>query len=394
MSTTRLRVLQVGKFFAPERGGIETYLKSLCDHLAGDVDVEVVVANTAPRSRCDRVDGIPVMRTLSLGRLSSAPVLPLLPRVLAAARADVVHLHAPNPMAELAYLTSPLAARSKLVVTWHADPRGDAVLAPLYRPLARRLLARADAICVATPRHVTGSRFLRGHADACHVCTFGVAVPTRPVAADAVAAVRATAAGRPLLLGVGRLVYYKGFDVLIEAVRDLDAVLLLVGEGPERARLEALVRTAGAQERVRLLGELPDLEAHFAACDVFVLPSTHPSEAFGIVQLEAMAHGKPVVSTRLGTGVEWVNRDGESGLVVRPGDPAALRAALVRLLGDPALAARLGAAGRARVVREFTPERAAAEVLAVYRRVTAADGARRPVAAPAVVAPGGLAHVG
>jgi glycosyltransferase involved in cell wall biosynthesis len=385
--SARPRVLHVGKYYPPERGGMETYVASLAAALVHAVDVEVLVANTAPRTVYETLGGVPVTRTASLGRVRSAPLTPLLAREIAHARADVVHLHTPNPLAELVVLGHLRRRRARLVVTWHSDVVRQRWLGRLHRPLGRRLLARADAVCVATPRHVDASALLPAVAGKCHVCPFGVdAAALRADAAAVHALRRRHGGGRPLVLGVGRLVYYKGFEVLLDALAGLDAALVLVGDGPRRAALEARAAALGVTRRVHFAGEVPDTRSYFAAADVFVLPSTHPSETFGIVQLEAMASGTPVVSTRLGTGVEWVNVDGTTGLVVPPGDAPALRGAIARLLDDPALRARLGAGGRRRVESEFTTHRAAESVLAVYRRVlgdaddAAAAGWRRDVA--------------
>jgi rhamnosyl/mannosyltransferase len=264
------------------------------------------------------------------------------------------------------------------VVTWHADVVRQRWLGRLWRPLSRRLLARADAVCVATPNHVRASALLPAFAGKVRTCPFGVDLDALRADPRATAAIRARLAGRPLVLGVGRLVYYKGFDVLVDAMRDVDAQLYLVGEGELRPALEARVRRLGLEGRVTLLGAQDDLAPLYDACDVFVLPSTHRSEAFGIVQLEAMAFGKPVVSTRLGTGVDWVNAHELTGLTVPPGDAGALARAIGRLLASPALRARLGAAGRRRVEQEFTTARAAETVLAVYREL--AGGPARGVA--------------
>ena len=368
MSAPRLRVLQVGKFYAPYRGGMETYLKDLCDGLRHAVDLEVLVANTTRETVHETVEGIPVTRVAAHGRVKATSIAPGYLQELARTPADVVHLHAPNPMAELALLAAP--RRAKVVVTWHSDVVRQRVLGRLYRPVSRRLLARADAICVATPNHVRSSSVLPAFAGKCRTCAFGVDLDRLHADAAAVAEVRARHGARPIVLGAGRLVYYKGFEVLIEAMQGLDATLLIAGEGDRRPALAARIRALGLADRVHLLGAQDDLRPLFAACDVFALPSTQRSEAFGIVQLEAMAFRKPVVSTRLGTGVDWVNAHGLTGLTVPPDDAGALRQALATLLVSPALRERFGAAGRRRVEQEYTTARAAEAVLAVYRELT------------------------
>ncbi|MGH7338262.1 MAG: glycosyltransferase, partial [Myxococcota bacterium] len=149
------------------------------------------------------------------------------------------------------------------------------------------------------------------------------------------------------------------------------ARLALGGQGPLTAELRRVAREAGVGERVEFVGRIPDRElpAWYHACDVFCLPSVEPAEAFGIVQVEAMACGKPVLCCQLGNGVNWVNRDGETGLAVPVADPAALAAALTRLHGDPALRTRLGEAGRRRAFGVFSAEAMARGTLAVYREV-------------------------
>jgi len=393
----RLRVLHVGKFFHPARGGIETYVKTVCDGLRGHVDVQVLVANPVARTVRERVGDVPVTRVASFGQVASVALTPRLPALLGRYDVDVVHLHAPNPLAELAYLWSPLARRSRLVVTWHSDVVRQRWFGALYRPLSRRLLARADAICVATPNHVASSALLPAYADKIHLCAFGVEPDAAHADGRTVQALRARYGRRPLVLGVGRLVYYKGFELLLEAMVGLDATLVLVGDGPLRGRLEQRVAALGLRDRVQLVGEQDDVRPWFAACDVFVLPSTHRSEAFGIVQIEAMAFAKPVVSTRLGTGVEWVNRHGETGLVVPVGDVAALRDAIGWLLADPVRRTVMGARAARRVHREFTAHKAAADLLTVYRHVV--GGPTTAATAPAAQPTGpsvewGVSHVG
>jgi rhamnosyl/mannosyltransferase len=158
-------------------------------------------------------------------------------------------------------------------------------------------------------------------------------------------------------------------DVLIDAVAGLPLTTVVVGEGPARAALEA--RAAARSARITFAGEVDNetLAALYTACDFFVLPSVTRAEAFGMVQLEAMACGKPVISTNLRSGVPWVNRHGETGLVVEPGDAAGLRNAIVRLIEDDALRCRLSEAAFARVHREFTVSQMVQRTVSLYREV-------------------------
>jgi rhamnosyl/mannosyltransferase len=184
--------------------------------------------------------------------------------------------------------------------------------------------------------------------------------------------IRRRFAGQFLVFALGRHVYYKGFEYLIRAIAGVPgAALALGGEGPLTETLRSAAREAGVAERVFFTGRIADAElpAWYHACDVFCLPSIERAEAFGIAQVEAMACGKPVVCCRLDNGVNWVNRDGETGLAVAPADSTALAGALTRLQADPALRARLGDQARRRALAQFTAEAMAKGTLAVYREV-------------------------
>jgi glycosyltransferase involved in cell wall biosynthesis len=171
---------------------------------------------------------------------------------------------------------------------------------------------------------------------------------------------------------VGRLRYYKGLDTLIQALPRIPAHLVVVGTGPMGEVWKALAAQTGVSERIAWLGEVPDADLptlyHFA--DLFVLPAGHPSEAFGLVQVEAMAAGLPVVCTELGTGTSYVNKHGVTGLVVPPRDADALVAAINSLLLNAESRKRMGMAARARVAAEFGLNGMVERVLALYQEVT------------------------
>jgi glycosyltransferase involved in cell wall biosynthesis len=175
-----------------------------------------------------------------------------------------------------------------------------------------------------------------------------------------------------LLLFVGRLRYYKGLNYLMDALRDIDATLLVVGSGPMEQEWKLYAESLPWGQRIVFCGEVPDdlLPAYYQATDIFVLPATERSEAFGAVQIEAMAAGKPVVCTELGTGTSFVNRDGETGLVVPARDTAGLSEALKRLLADDNLRRWMGKAGRDRAQAEFGADTMVERVVQVYRSLS------------------------
>jgi glycosyltransferase involved in cell wall biosynthesis len=363
--TRRMRVLHVGKFYPPHHGGMESHVQTLCGELRAEVDVQVLVSSDGRQTVRETVDGVPVTRIGTVASFASASINPGMARAIREADADVVHFHHPNPTGVLSYLAS--GRRGPLVVTYHSDIVRQRVLGAAFSPVLHRFLRGAHAILASSPDYVASSPVLRTHAARVRIVPFGIRAEAF-AAADpgAVAALRARHGPR-LVLGVGRLVYYKGFDYLVRAMRTVDGRLVLLGDGPLRGALQGLAAELGVADRVAFPGSVPELAPWYHAADVFALPAVARSEAFGLVQLEAMAAGTPVVNTRLDSGVPFVSRDGETGITVPPADADALAAALSRLLDDAALRGRYGEAARERVRREFSLEQMVARTLAVYR---------------------------
>jgi glycosyltransferase involved in cell wall biosynthesis len=352
-------ILHAAKLYPPAGGGMETVLRDLCDGMAEEWGVRVVAANDRRETVRERCGAVDVVRAGAFGRAASVPLCPTLPAELWRRRADCVVLHEPNPIAGTALFMRRPAPR--LVVWHHSD-----LLRPWWAPatygrIQRALYRRADCVIVSSPALAAASPLVRC-AKRVAVIPFGVAIE-RFDRADPASRSRAerivAAVPGPRMLFVGRLVYYKGLEVLLEAMRRGHGSLVIAGEGPLESTLRSIVSANGLAGRVHFAGRVPDadLPALYRACDVFVLPSIAKTEAFGVVQIEAMAAGRPVVSTNLPTGVPWVNQDGVSGLVVPVGDAAALGAALQRLLNDDALRSRLGEGARLRAATMFSRER-------------------------------------
>lgn len=362
-----LRVLHVGKFYPPHAGGMESHLQVLAEALLAEVEIEVLVANDERRTITAMVNSVPVVRAGTWAEPAGAPLSPGMVGRLRDARADLVHLHLPHPGAILAYFAS--GNHLPLVATYHSDIVRQRVLGWAFEPILQRTLRRCRAIVVSSERVLASSPVLLRHRERCRVVPFGIPLaPFQAADPQEVAAIRERWGAR-IVLGVGRLVYYKGWQHLIRAMTEVDAVLLLVGDGPLRRELQAEVERLGLTDRVHLLGKVEKVVPFYHAARCFVLPSVARSEAFGIVQLEAMAAGTPVVNTALDSGVPSVSLDGETGLTVPPADPAALSAAVRRILDDPLLREHFGRAARIRAEREFSAERMAQRTLAVYDEV-------------------------
>lgn len=350
-----LKVLHVGKYYPPVPGGMERVVQMLCDATRGRLDNEVIAFSRERATTRDVVNGVPVTRVGTLGEAGSVPVGPGLGRELRRARADVMIVHEPNPSA----LVSLLLARPSIpyAIWFHSD-----VVRPwlqyrlFYEPVARPLYRGARRFAVSSPALAESSPVLRRYADRIRVIPFAIdAERWRPDALAQRAAELRDQDPRPIVLFVGRLVPYKGVDVLLRAAAPLAVRVVIAGDGPARGSLERTAAAVRQVAAVEFAGSIADeaLKAWMHASAALVLPSLTRAEAFGFVQLEAMASGVPVVSTSVATGVPWVNQHGVTGLVVPPGDVAALRAALAAIIADPSLRARLGAAGRERVRTVF-----------------------------------------
>jgi glycosyltransferase involved in cell wall biosynthesis len=374
-----MRVLHIYKDYHPVLGGIENHIRLLAREQARR-GLEVTVLVTSASARTEQgFDGR--VRVIKAGRLATVASTPLSPGLFLWAHriaADIAHLHFPYPVGEMANLLCGRARRT--VITYHSDVVRQRGWLKLYEPFLWRVLRHADRILATNAPYVESSRFLRPLADRTTVVPLGIDVEGFLSAPpEEVARIRQAygSDALPVLLSVGRLRYYKGIDILIHALREVDAVLLLVGTGPMEEQWRALAVQTGVADRVRFLGEIRDeaLPAYYHAADLYVSSASHRSEAFGISLLEAMACGRAVISTELGTGTSFVNLDGVTGEVVPPRDPAALAAAIRGLLADPARRAAFGAAGRERVQKEFPAALMADRVIDVYREVLGEAGA-------------------
>jgi len=362
----RPRVLQIGKFYAPFRGGIESHVADQSEALLEHADVKVIVANHDRTLSRETRNGVSVTRLPTWINVAGAPICPAMVREIREFQPDIIHLHLPNPGAVLAILAS--GHSGNLVCTYHSDVVRQRFFARAFQPVMDRILKRTDAIVVSSWKYARSSPGLRSFQSRCRVIPFGI-VHTRFEQQDEsqVEAIR-NQFGPRIVLGVGRLVYYKGFEYLIRAMERVDGTLLVIGTGRLHEALSAEIRDRGLHARVHLLGDVPDaqLANYYRAADIFVLPSVERSEAFGIVQLEAMACGKPVINTQIDSSVPCVSENGATGITVPPKDVDALADAIRVLLDNDALRRSYGEAARRRVHDRFTIEAATNDLLRLY----------------------------
>jgi glycosyltransferase involved in cell wall biosynthesis len=384
-----LKVVHLGKYYPPSPGGIESHTRTLAQAQAAlGADVSVVVINhAAPDGRdatfdrftrthsVEEFDG-PV-RVVRVGRLANVAKLDAAPGLLAVLgkearrKPSVWHMHAPNVTMMLA-----LAARPRigpLVVTHHSDIVRQRVLKYAVRPLETLTYRRAARVLSDSPPYADGSPLLKAFAAKTDVLPLGIdQTPFRSPSAAGVgfAADLRRRYASPLWVSVGRLIYYKGLHVALEALRGVAGTLLVVGTGPLQGELQAKAAELGVADRVAWLGNAnaDQLTGSYLAATALWFPSIARSEGFGLVQVEAMASGCPVVNTAVpASGVSWVCRHEREGLTVPMNDAPALAAAANRLLSEPGLRDRLAPAGVERAAAEFDWRVMGERSLAIYR---------------------------
>jgi len=362
MSSLNATILLLNKAYPPWPGGVEQHVGQLAEGLAvRNWNVEVLCSDRHPFSSEERRPNLHIQRTKNWRTIWSQPFSPGVLTRIKRIDAALVHLHVPFPLGIPACLR--LRRDVPLVVTWHSDIVRQRAARPILAPLERMLLRRADAVIATSPRLIECSEVLPSFREKCRVIPLGIDpapfVSPSPEILESAARLRESLP-HPLVIFVGRLVGYKGLDVLIRVLKiTKDVYCVMIGDGPQRGALERLSEREGLGRRIRFVGHVSDrdLAAYLSAADLFVLPSVSRNEAFGICQLEAMAAGLPVTSTDLPSGVPWVNQHGKTGLVVPPGNAEALSEAIRTLVDDPDRSRTLGEHGRQRVLELFTAER-------------------------------------
>jgi rhamnosyl/mannosyltransferase len=398
----RLRVCHLGKFYPPASGGMETHVRTLAQAQAEEgAEVRVLCVNHLDRRGRDVTwealsasetvedwDG-PVRvnrlgKRASLVRLEFCLGLPGLLHRLQKTGADVLHLHVPIPTMLLALAA--VGSRLPLVITYHSDVIRQKTLGLLLRPFEHLVFGKAAALFATSPAYPAGSSLLQQYRRKVAVLPFGIDLePYRNPTAGSLKFARDLVAehGQPLWLAVGRLVYYKGLHNAITALRSVPGKLVVVGVGPLEGELRQRAAEAGVADRILWHNRLEheELIGAYHAATALWFPSNARSEAFGLVQAEAMACGCPVINSAIpGSGVPWVSRHEESGLTVAVDDASALAAASNRLLSEEGLRDRLSRGARERAGRDFDHRLMARRSLEYYQQALRGEGVRVHVA--------------
>ena len=422
-----MRILQIGKYYSPYKGGFESSLSVLVNEIRKSVTVQlseephhrpgfpakpfliaggiphdlslaerenlpyglvgvlprgkllekglrvyVLASHTRASMAIERDKNIIIIRLAKFGQLFSQPINLGFWFWIKRIRADLIHLHLPNPLAMFSLLLA--SPKARLIISYHNDILRPKWAMPALRFFLHQVLDKADAIVVTSDNLIHSSKALTRFKEKCRVIPHGIDLKRFSLNGEVLreAGKIKNKCRKPVILFVGRLVYYKGLKYLLKAMRDIDAELIIVGSGPLKRRLQLLASRYEVTKRVSWAGEVPDglLPAYYYACDLFVLPSCFNSESFGLVILEAHACGKPLISTNLSTGVTFTNLHQRTGLVVPPKNSGALAEAVNSLLNSRQLREEYGQNGRARAEEEFNKEKMAQKFLTLYNTIS------------------------
>lgn len=365
-----MKILQLGKFY-PIQGGVEKVMLDLVRGMSErGIHCDMLCATSGQHEKIISLNDFGrIICVPAMGRAFATMISPMMITKLheIAGEYDVIHIHHPDPMAALALRFSDY--KGKVVVHWHSDIMKQAFLLKLYLPLQNWLLKRASVVLGTTPVYLHESRYLKHFQDKCRALPIGI----QPLQwnHDSVNSIRRAYQGKKIIFSLGRLVAYKGYKYLIDAARYLpdDCVVLIGGQGKLGKCLQQQIDESHLNDKVKLLGRISDeaLPNYFRACDIYCLSSIMKTEAFAIVQIEAMSCGRPVVATKIpGSGVPWVNANDISGLNVEPCNSEELSRAMIAILSDGNLYERYSHGATERFNTMFREDKMISSCLEIY----------------------------
>jgi glycosyltransferase involved in cell wall biosynthesis len=379
MKSPSIKIVHFGKYYFPENGGVESVTSTLAEAAALNAySVEVVCFGNLVKDVSEEIiEGVNVFRCPVAAIISSQPLgcRYFFTSIKRSKFADVVHLHLPNYLAMLSAFFIP--KKTKLIIHWHSDVINKGLIAFLLSPIEYFCLQRADLVIATSENYANYSRPLDRFKDKVKVVPIGIedkSIIKQSVLSEVSPSLFHLINSKKVILSVGRLVPYKGFEVLINASKEIDvnAIVLIVGTGPLEKKLSDLVKMNKLEKKVYLLGNVSDglLNALFRSADIFCLPSINRSEAFGVVLLEAMSYSLPIVSTNIeGSGVAWVNHDGFTGFNVPVNESNKIASACNLILRNSILAKKIGMAGRKRYLEQFQENIFVERIINAYKKL-------------------------
>lgn len=352
-----MKILQVNKLYYPVIGGIETVVKDVAEGLNNhdDIYIDVLVCHKKGKRQKETINNINIYRAASFGKILGMPLSFDFFRLFFELRKnyDLFIIHYPFPLASLLI---PFIPKEKLIIYYHCDIIKQKISRIPFLPFINLSLKKAKKILVSGNNIIDSSSLLKKYKSKCEVIPFGIDVNFEKEDYLKSEEIKTQYLPNKLILSIGRLVYYKGFEYAIKAMTDIKANLIIIGEGPEKEKLNQLISELGLGNKVFIIPPQPKLEPYLLAVDIFLFPSTEKSEAFGLVQIEAMAAGLPIINTYLNTAVEEVSINEISGLTIKPKNIEQIVNAINKLLENESIRIEYSNNAKKRYQYFFTKE--------------------------------------
>ena len=354
----KIKIAHIARFAKPHIGGIEAVIEQINKSLPDEeFEKEVFCCSNTEKSSVE--NGVKYNRFRYLFNFAANSISPQLFFGMLGLKTDIIHFHMPviqNVVIWFILYHLGLLKYRKMVITYHGAIVGyDKFMKPFWG-LYKYFYQKADIIHVLSPNVIESEPILTTFRNKCAIIPYGINTDIQ-LHKEEVQIIREQYHNKKIILCCGRLVKFKGFQYVIEAMKTIDnAILLIIGDGPLMESFKAYIEENLLSEKVKLLGSISDKkqkEIYYQTCDIFVLSSIQTSESFGIVQLEAMKYGKPVINTNLGTGVNYISIDKETGLTVQPKNVEQLTNAINTLLNKDELRLQYGQNARKRVKELF-----------------------------------------
>lgn len=370
-----MKILHVGKYYSPVPGGIESVNKLIVDGLKEETHY-ILCFNSLCQNDYTREQNVEITRAATLGVVASQPLSIAyfwkLKKILNEFKPDVVHFHYPNPLGAFC-LNVVLPKEIKLLVHWHSDVVAQPRLYKLIEDVERQLLKRADIILATSPNYAEYSMPLKSFQEKIRILPCAINPLDFTLLQDdllRVQRLRKSYGDRPIILFLGRHVKYKGLEDLLKAEKSVrtDCIFVIAGSGVLSEELKAKYTSS----RIHWLGRIKDedMKIYYTLADIFVFPSITRNEAFGVVLLEAMfCHCAVVDYTIVGSGVNWVAKNGETCIECENRNVAQLAEAIDKLLIDPSLKQKMGENAYRRVLDNFTAERIVTRLKELYKEL-------------------------
>ena len=355
----KIKITHIARFAHPHIGGIEAVINQINESLP-DEEFEKEVFCCSNNEKSSVENGVKYTRCKYLFDFAANSISPQLFFKMMFLKTDIIHFHMPviqNVVIWFILYHLGLLRYKKMIVTYHGSLVGYEKYMKPFWGLYKYFYKKADKIHVLSPNVIESDSILTPHKNKCEIIPYGIDTNIE-LYEDEVQKIKENYPNKKIILCCGRFVELKGFQYVIEAMKDIEnAVLLIMGDGSLMNSFKSYIEEYDLKNKIILLGAISDKkqkEIYYQACDIFVLSSI--KESFGIVQLEAMKYGKPIINTNLGTGVNYVSLHGETGLTVEPCNTKELTKAIIKL-ADKELRNKLCQNARKRVEELFDIEK-------------------------------------